>query len=463
MNVRVNTVRMTSHLNRRTAVSPCCNLLFMSSADPKDSPQPLSESPENTRHNFVTMVAYQVLLRTGWIFKTESVLMPSFLDHLGTGAWVRGLLPVFNRLGQSFPPLMANHWLAQQSFKKRVVAASTLAMSFCFLILSLGYLFLVRGAAPEDSGAWAMPWLFVVTYAVFFSCFGINQLAQNTLQGKVIPVRRRGALMAWGSLIGVVLAVSSAVWLLPRWLDPSVAAFEKVFGVTGGVFLLAGLLAFRFREQPDRLSDRGRSGWRSLVDSFHSAFQVLWSRAEFRRLGLVAAAFGMNMVLFPHYQALFRDYLGTDLSWLMYWLVAQNLGAAFFNVVAGRIADRAGNGIALKLTLLLQVSIPLLSLGCALSDLSDPWLTIPVFFVLGSTPVTYRLFSNFTLELTDQAQHPQYLSALALCLSVPPMLLSVPTGLLVDSVGFLPVFLTISGIAAGGFLLMQTVADPRHA
>lgn len=404
------------------------------------------------------MVGYQVALRTGWIFKTESVVMPAFLDHLGGQGWLRGLLPIFNRLGQSVPPMVSSHWLSRRRQKKRVVATTTLAMSACFLTLAAAYRLLVL----QELGAGVMPWLFVITYAVFFSCFGINQLAQNTLQGKIIPVLHRGALMTWGSMIGVVFAVTMAVILLPQLLKPEVAAFDVIFAITGSAFLMAGLLALFFLESDDPVSPDRTGLVDSLSQSLSTAFGVLRRRREFRLFGLVAGAFGMNMVLFPHYQALFRHSLGTNLQWLLPWLVSQNLGAAFFSAISGRIADRIGNGLALRLMLVLQIAIPLLSLGCSLASPESAWLTLPVFFALGSTPVTYRLFSNFTLELVDRAQHPAYLSALAICLSFPPMLLSGVTGWLVDQLGFPAVFLTVAGIVTLGFLLMLWVPDPRH-
>src|SRR4051794_12291200 len=72
-----------------------------------DEPRP------HERWNFLTLIVYQVLMRTGWIFKTESSIMPAVLDSFaayGTPAsalsWLRGPLPLLNRFGQSVPPLM---------------------------------------------------------------------------------------------------------------------------------------------------------------------------------------------------------------------------------------------------------------------------------------------------------------------------------------------------------------------
>ena len=79
-----------------------------------DPPSPSGSNAARTEkkdraepRNFFVMAAYQVVMRVGWIFKTESIIMPFVLDSLGGGGWLRGLLPVLNRFGQSVPPLMS--------------------------------------------------------------------------------------------------------------------------------------------------------------------------------------------------------------------------------------------------------------------------------------------------------------------------------------------------------------------
>jgi len=50
--------------------------------------------------NFAVIAWYQIVIRVGWIFKTERIIMPAFLDYIGGSAWLRGCLPVLNRFGQ---------------------------------------------------------------------------------------------------------------------------------------------------------------------------------------------------------------------------------------------------------------------------------------------------------------------------------------------------------------------------
>ena len=56
--------------------------------------------------NLACLVAYQVVSRIGWIFKTETVIMPAVLDACVDSGLLRGLLPVLNRAGHSLVPLL---------------------------------------------------------------------------------------------------------------------------------------------------------------------------------------------------------------------------------------------------------------------------------------------------------------------------------------------------------------------
>ena len=75
-----------------------------------DASRPPASGADNLypaqRHNFIVMVIYQVVMRMGWIFKTESVIMPAVLDSIGGAGWLRGCLPMLNRFSQSIPPLV---------------------------------------------------------------------------------------------------------------------------------------------------------------------------------------------------------------------------------------------------------------------------------------------------------------------------------------------------------------------
>ena len=382
--------------------------------------------------------------------------MPAVLDVIGGSALLGGFLPMLNRLGQSVPPLLASDWVRGTRRKKWVAVGSCLTMAGCFMALSLGW-HLTGGKAT-----WYLPILFLIIYAVFFTATGINQLVVNTLVGKLIRVRRRGLFSLLGTGIGAAVAVVAAAWLMNRWLPAGdVAAseyrFDWIFGFTGSMFIIAGVVAAFWVEQPDD----GSSPRRKPLQLFAASLKTLREDRNFLLLAVIAGLFGICLTLFPHYQRLGRERFDLDLTALIPWVLAQNIGAALFSIPAGWVADRLGVRVVLRTMLFVVCVIPLAALGLALQpEAGKIWYTL-VFGMLGITPVTMRMFNYYTLEITDSANHPKYLSTLSLAMAVPPFFLSVFFGWLVDEVSFEFVFLLVVVCLLVGWVLTFWLQEPR--
>src|SRR5216110_3307751 len=118
-----------------------------------------ADIPAHESRNFWILVIYQVVLRAGWIFKTESVVMPHAADALDPSGLARGWLPLLNRFGQSVPPVLAARGVKNLPKKQRAFMTTTAAMTLCFL--GLTSLWLVPGAAEHSLAAV----LFLALYA----------------------------------------------------------------------------------------------------------------------------------------------------------------------------------------------------------------------------------------------------------------------------------------------------------
>ncbi len=410
------------------------------------------ESSPDEGWNFHAMSFYQILLRTGWIFKTESLVMPAVLDMIGGSAWLRGCLPMLNRFGQSVPPMMAAGHVGNSRMKKRWLVGTTGLMGLIFLALAVLW---------QWTGTISATWMslaVLVLYAVFFASTGVNQLVVSSLQGKLIPILRRGELMTFSSLIGSAVAVFCAWMLLRRWMSGDTADFTSIFMFTGVLFIAATVAAMLFREKDDVYSPT-KFSFRALATDTVS---VLRNDPEFRLVALCAGLFGMMMTLFPHYQAVARTRLDLDMGSLVPWIIAQNLGVALFSIPVGWLTDRFGNRLALRFVMFGLCLVPVLALGISrIENASEHWFLI-VFGLLGLTPVTMRTFNNYTLEMAERQHQPRYLSILSLLMAGPAIVASVAVGLLIDYFGYELTFILVTACQIGGFLMTFWLVEPRH-
>ncbi|HQX49371.1 MAG TPA: MFS transporter [Planctomycetaceae bacterium] len=421
-------------------------------------PEPDDLSPERHESRNLGILALQlIIMRIGWIFKTESVIIPHVLDIISSNAsWARGFLPVLNRLGQSLPPLLAADFIRDIRLKKRALIYTTMGMALPFLTLASVWWWL-----EARDRLWLVV-LFLILYLLFFSATGLNQLVDGTLQGKLIRPDRRGRLLGIAGVIGSIGAVCAAYFLLRPWIQlPNHDGFVYIFMFNGSAYVIAGLMANLCHEQPDE-SPADKPARPPFWSPFARAWQTFRDDQRFRRAAWMATLFMTGLLLFPHYQAMAREMLGTSDLDIIWWVIAQNISVGVLSPIFGGIADRWGNRIALRIAAFLAAFTPIIAvlLASPWFPLGREWFWITYVF-LGLTPVTMKTISNYTLELVPRDKHPQYLSTMTICYTV-PFLFSPLLGFAMDYIPFQIPFLAVSCTIAIGGLLTFRMAEPRH-
>lgn len=403
------------------------------------------------KRNIWTLASYHVMLRVAWIFKTESVIIPAFVDAISGAGWLRGCLPLLNRVGQSVPSLLFANQLRQTKRKKWALLFTAWGMAIPFLIIAAIWWWIDDKKQP-----WLPP-LFMVLYFLFFCVTGLNQLSFGTANGKLIRAKRRGRLQGISAVFGTIPAILAAWYLLRIWLERPNGGFDLIFATTGIGFMIAGLIAYWIVEPADHYAVKKRN----FKQPFYDAFTVLKTDRNFRRLSGIAVLFMTSQMLFPHYQALGReqdDYQSLD---LMVWVIMQNCGMGVFSVITGLLADRFGNRFTLRCAIAVAAITPLVALlqtGRLIDGFTGPyWL---VFSLLSTVPVMMKILNNYTLELCEPEKHPQYISTMKVCLAV-PFFLSPLLGLLIDMTGFFTVFFGVFLAIATAGLLTSRISEPR--
>jgi hypothetical protein len=421
------------------------------SSDTETPPSESESTGPNTRWNFFTLAAIQIVMRTGWIFKTESIVIPAIMDMLSGEAWLRGCLPMLNRFGLSIPPLLAASKVRAAKLKKLFLVGCILVASATFFGIAIMFHF----GGTKQSG-----WMtagFLALYTLFFIAIGINQLSFSTLQGKLVPANQRGRLMMTSNVVGAIVAIGFAWFLMPQWLWPGGGRFDLMCGFAGGCFFLSALIGLAVREWEDSFPNVHEP----IAAQIRETLNVFRHDRNFRRVALISSLFGCSFMLFPHYQALGRERLGLGFDNLVGWVIIQNGGTAMFSFLAGPIADYRGNRLVLRIVVLCISFAPLCAVGLANSAEWGATLFPLIFVLVGMTPVAVRTLNNYTLEICPRESHPKYLSALGLCLAV-PIFLSPLVGRLMDEVGMEPVFYVLSGIAFVAWIITFSLSEPRH-
>lgn len=402
--------------------------------------------------NWLLLAAHQILMRIGWVFKMESVIIPAFVDAVSGAGWVRGCVPLLNRFGQSVPPALAADWVRGRPLQKRVLSGAMFAM-----VLPVWGLGLVWWWAGGQARVGMTP-VVLGLYALFSACVGVHQLAWGTTQGKLIRATRRGRLFTASTVLGVLPAMVLVWWWMRAWRARVDGGFALMFFSAGAFFFISSLVALLLVEPRD--PPRGQHP--GVAAYLRRAGGILRGDRDFARLCMVAALFGTVPILFPHYQALGRERLGLGGTRLVEWILAQYAALGAVSLVTGPLADRFGNRLALRLLVFTTAVTPFLAVGLAHVDPAwgRPWYLL-VFAPLGLTPVTMKTLQNYTLELCTAGDHALYLSTMNLCLAV-PFLGSPAVGYAVDLTSYEAVLLAGGGLILLAGVLTWRLAEPRH-
>lgn len=418
---------------------------------PDGGPDSADEQLLHEKRNFLMLALHQVTVRVSWVFKTESVVIPAFLDSVAGAGWVRGCLPMLNRLAQSFPPMWLSDNMQKSSRKKWWFCVSTWLMGLPFLILT-GLIFISSSLPP-----YVLPVSFLMLYTLFFAATGINRVIYGTLQGKLIPIRHRGRLLGLSGIFGSVASVAALLVVVNLLKGKSEYLFLVSFSITGIGMMLSGFLSLGLIE-PEETSTPKR---RTFLKQMRDAVALVKSHSAFRKMVIVSMLASSILLIFPHFQTLARVRMETEQLPLMIWVIAQNIGAGCFSLLLGSIGDRFGNRLAIRTAILVLLCTPMLALGLSAPGETQLhqfyWVA---YFFLGMTPVADKAIINYTLEAIPSSQHAHALSTLKLCLML-PLLFSVLVGLAIDYWGFEPIFWFITCLLLCGLTGTWFMNEPR--
>jgi len=418
-----------------------------------------SEVKRYHRRNFIVSAVHFIVLRLGWVFKTESVIIPGFVGRLTSIAcphmegFVLSLIPVISRLGRGLPQLVVAQRVEHLPRHSR-----PFMLSVALFTVPWGFFFFVLFLAPATSPS-VLLILFFLSYATFWLASGASRTLFGVLQGKLIAVESRGRLFAWSQTVGCFIAAGAAL-LMREFLKEGGLAFPSnyaiIFGLSFLFFALCLGVLFFLKEpaypQPNRRTSLGHFLGRTL--------ELFRQDKNFRRLAIAQALTSMTFLLFPYYIKLGRDFVGVGEGMFAYFVIAQNLANGTNSWIMGRMADRKGNKRPLCIIATIAVTIPLLALLLARLP-GAPWAYTLVFLIIGLLPATMRIRVNYVLELAPIAKHPIYVAALN-STQVLTVALSPLIGLAIDAFSFTPVFLIVAVVAAAGAMLTFTLIEPRH-
>ena len=208
----------------------------------------------------------------------------------------------------------------------------------------------------------------------------------------------------------------------------------------------------------------------TVVEQLRRARRLLWTDRVYGRYMAARLALGFARIALPFYGIYAKRVLDAPVGMVGVY-VATRVGAMLlFNLPWGRLSDRRGNQLVMRLVGLGSGATALLALALVgLMALLQPhgewlpYLALPLFFTDGAVrPAQVLVGSNFLLELVPEAERSLYLGLSNTLLGV-VVLISGLGGLVVDAFGFTGLFVVSAVLSLVGYVFAAGLPEPRVA
>jgi hypothetical protein len=407
------------------------------------------------KFNFYIIAVRQILFRLGWIFKTESIVIPALTTMLTSSTLYLGLFPMVSRIGKYFPQLFAANFI--EPLRKRKYGLIVLNLG---AIIPWGIFAALCWMKPLNKTMFMA--FFVFAYASFWICTGAGQMTMRTVIGKVILYNFRGRIQ---KIIGLYSAVFAIIFsLVAAYILKGAPPFEfpynfaMLFTLTFVLFLVVLTCTILIREPSYPLPPKRKGVSRTIVN----AFSLIKTNRNLRRAVIIGWSFSLTAALFPFYTAYAREYVGVPIKLLALSLFIQHGANAGCQIFVGPLADRQGNRFVLLVLGWLAVFIPLVPLVAKyLIPANMSIYFYLVTYLLIGTAVGRELFlQNYILEISSLEKQPLFVGTLNLFVGL-SSLFPVIIGALLIVLSYEMVFSIAFVFAAAGAALIFTVEEPR--
>jgi MFS family permease len=409
-----------------------------------------ANAPSHLRRNYslgvISGVAYNLyvavlgteLVMTWFLSEvTESNLLISLLIPIELGSWY-------------FLQLLLSGYV-----QRRPLAMPLYRVMGVVRVVAMALLVMVAFAAPRTD---VLLVVFLVTFSANSVAAGVAALPFLNIVAKTIPPTRRGMYLGWRRTVGGLLGLLGGVLVKMVLAPGSGLAFPMNYAVLfllGLVITVVLVGSFSLVIEPRGIVET-RSY--SMSDQLRRAISLpardrSYGRYLRLRIAMVAAGYAL-----PFYAVYARRELGAPQDSVGFYLICSTLAAVVFNAVAGRLGDRYGNLLVLRLAALTSALPAIAALSVALAPGINSGHSIVfglVFLSQGLHVAAGSIGSiNYLLELAPTTERPLFVGfangVVGLAIFASPV-----GGILVDAAGFeaLFVFALVCALCAIRFSL----------
>jgi MFS family permease len=388
------------------------------------------------KRNFNMLTLDGVLYYTALTFLDATILIPLFLAHVSGAPMLIGLATAIRQLSFVAPQLFIARLMSR-------IPRLTRFVFWSYLICRFAFLFVIGELLHAPSSHWVLI-AFFVGYSMFTLGEGVIQVPWMDLFGRTITPKNHGKLFGVMQTLGAVGAFAGGLVIQNVLSKPEQYPYPTNFLVIftlAFVFLFFSTLSFLYvKEGPRRHppAKEAEKSWLAIIGNLPRTWRT---NPAFRILMIVQLLVGLHQLAMPFYILYVQRLVGIEQRIVGFLVIAQIVGGMFGGVVLGGMSSRLGNQMTVRLTVFLNVCVPVLILcaGQATGATGVELLVIGAFFLMGVIGGGWIGFTNYLMEITNDDTRGCYVAYLNMC-TAPLAILPVFSGKFVHAFSYETLF-----------------------
>jgi MFS family permease len=423
------------------------------------SPNTLSD--RDRQRNFFWGVINGALFNMSDVFLDTDMVMSWFLSQLGASNFLIGLVGPIRNGCWFLPQIFVSGYLQRLPHKMPFYRSMVVWRLIVLFAQVVGLLAIPTG------NPWMLP-VFFGTMIVYSLGAGLAGIPFMDMVGKVVPPTRRGTFFGQRMFFGGLLALgaSSLVGFLlgePRGLHFP-ANFAVLFVLAAVLVALSSIAWFLVKEPPGEV-DPAHARWAQQV---RRGVSLLRDNPHYRTFVLTRLSLMIAQVAAPFYIVYAKTVLGISPQMVGVYLTVRTAASISFNLIWGRISDRHGNRLLIRLSNIVGFSMPLVALLIGFWGRISPvsWglqsgLFALVFVASGAFGAGSAIGNmSYLLDIAPSQQRSLYLGFTNTLLGIGIFTASLG-GLIVDWAGFNTLLVISAGFYLVAILLAFFMIEPR--
>jgi hypothetical protein len=354
-----------------------------------------SEAPGN----FFLNAANGTLTKLAEAVASPGLVLPWLLASAGAPASLSGFLVPVHRGGSLVPQLAVSGSI--RAFSKRkwfwVAAGFTQAASLGMMVPSV---LLFNGFTAGI--------LVVILLAIFSVASGVGSVSYKDVLAKTIPKGKRGTLLSVRAAAGGLLALIAGLLMTKFLGDEETSGAYLVLVGSAAILWLFSALLFAYIKEAEGATGGGRNALKEAAAGLH----LIKTEPGFRRFVLVRSLLVGLQLAVPFYALYAREFTGTGVGSLGFFVVASSLAMVVSSPFWGRFADRKSHVVLILGGFIgAFAGILALLLGWLPEYFHrDIWFAF-VFFFAGFGQAAVRLGrKTYLVDATPEIDRPTYVA-----------------------------------------------------